>query len=307
MKLTSEHDLQLGHWLAGAALGAVAMYLLDPDRGAPRRALSGDKLRRLGRQTGHVIDQVVHDVGARAQQAVHATPALEHAIGAPADQLSTPRGMRGATLAGASVLGLGGLLAPRSPVGMAMGLAGLALLVRASGRHPARALLAAARHTKPVALEKTVHIDAAPEQVFDLFAKVDNFPRFMANVLEVRDLGGHRSHWVVKGPAGTHFAWNAVLTEFKRPHKLAWESEAGAQVEQSGVIRFEPVHDGTRVTVRMSYRPPAGAVGHALASLLGRDPGRQMDDDLARMKALVERGSGQHGAGEHKTAAHMLH
>ncbi len=96
---------------------------------------------------------------------------------------------------------------------------------------------------------------------------------------------------MVKGPAGTEFAWNAVLTEQDRGHRLAWESEPGAEVDQTGTITFEPFRSGTRVTVHMSYRPPAGAVGHAVASLLGSDPKRQMDQDLARMKSLVERGA----------------
>jgi uncharacterized membrane protein len=152
-------------------------------------------------------------------------------------------------------------------------------------------VLDGATHAQPVEVEKTIRIDAPSEQVFDLFANYENFPRFMSNVVEVRDLGNRRSHWVVKGPAGTEFAWNAVLTEHDRPSRLAWESEAGAEVEQSGSILFEPIHSGTRVTVHMSYRPPAGALGHAVASLLGRDPKRQMDEDLSRMKSLVERGA----------------
>ncbi len=40
----------------------------------------------------------------------------------------------------------------------------------------------------------------------------------------------------------------------------------------------------------MSYNPPAGAVGHTVAALLGADPKREMDDDLARFKSLIERG-----------------
>jgi uncharacterized membrane protein len=38
----------------------------------------------------------------------------------------------------------------------------------------------------------------------------------------------------------------------------------------------------------MSYNPPGGAVGHAIARLLGRDPKQEMDDDLMRMKAFIE-------------------
>ena len=348
MKQASDQDLQLGKWLGGAALGAVVMYMLDPERGAPRRAVSAEKLRQLGRQTGDAMDKVVQGFGSRMGQSGVAT-AMAGMGSADADRIGNGRypdrdartdgstsasggvsgmlrqgadtlqrslgslgsqpepaqasggyqqesarsrpGRRGATLAGAGVLGLGGLMAPRSPIGMAMGLAGLALLLSASTRRPLRSKLSSGSHAQPIEVEKTIRIDAAPEQVFDLFANYENFPRFMSNVVEVRDLGSRRSHWIVKGPAGTEFAWNAVLTEHSRPSRLAWESEPGAEVEQSGSILFEPIHSGTRVTVRMSYRPPAGALGHAVASLLGRDPKRQMDEDLARMKSLVERGA----------------
>ncbi len=349
MKQASDQNLQLGKWLGGAALGAAVMYLMDPDRGAPRRALSGEKLRRLGRQTGDVFDKVMHGVGTHSAEVAQALRAsgsalsdgvdadhapyrtaaersdlygrqdnpssasagsvlqqgadsMQRTVDNTAERLTQTRAhageparsgsrIRGASLAGASVLGLGGLMAPRSPVGMAMGLAGLALLVSATRGGRQRPMRGNVTHAAPVQVEKTIRIDAAPEQVFDMFANYENFPRFMANVLEVRDLGNRRSHWVVRGPAGSHFAWNAVLTEHRRPHRLAWESEPGAEVEQSGAIEFEPIHNGTRVTVRMTYRPPAGAVGRALATLLGRDPKRQMDEDLARMKDLVERGA----------------
>jgi uncharacterized membrane protein len=130
----------------------------------------------------------------------------------------------------------------------------------------------------------------------------------MAHVAEVRDLGRRRSHWVVRGPAGSQFEWDSVLTEQSRPERLAWRSEPGAEIGQSGSVQFEPYRGGTRVTVRMSYNPPAGAIGHGIAMLLGADPKRQMDDDLARMKSLIERGSLPHDmARSGKSASRFLH
>lgn len=427
MDQSTEHDLQLGKWLAGAALGAVVMYMLDPDRGAPRRAQSGRALRKLGRRTGDVFDKVANGIGARAAQAgsavrhaasetaeavrqraaeaagslrdstgevaatvrdavhgigsraadtassyagpgsshgqasdspVHdraheaiperdsgradarypdgSSTAAAHTDRGPGEKLdaslqaagmriagmasAVSSGSRNAALAG-SALALYGLVARRTPLGFAAGLAGLALLASSAGTgkqssrssahrssRPLRSLLGAANPARPVAVEKTIRIDASPEQVYDMFANYENFPRYMSNVIEVRDLGDRRSHWFVRGPAGTHFQWNARLTESSRPRRLAWESEPGAEVEQTGSILFEPFRNGTRVTVHMSYRPPAGAVGHALASLLGSDPKRQMDQDLARMKSLVERGAASQPAGAaHESGSKFLH
>lgn len=387
MKQATTQELQLGKWLAGAAVGAAVMYMLDPDRGQQRRTLSGDKLRQFGRNTGSVLKKATGELGARLGQASEAVRSAASAAGdivqdtagqarrtvqraadssrvgsSGADAGSTSGssdarswtqdhddarysrgssdsdsgsgsssssgggasamagaimqpvqdrlqrlggraerlgGSRSKALAGGAALSLYALMSRRSPFALVAGLAGLVLLARGGGRRPVSAMLSAASPAHPVVIEKTIRIDAAPDQVFDMFAHYENFPRFMSNVIEVRDLGEHRSHWVVRGPAGTQFQWNAVLTEHARPRRLAWESEPGAEVRQTGSILFEPVRNGTRVTVHMSYRPPAGAVGHAIASLLGSDPKRQLDEDLARMKSLVERGTTvAHGAGQ---------
>ena len=47
-------------FLAGAAIGAGLMFLLDPDRGTRRRALARDRILSAGRQAGD-------DLGARAR------------------------------------------------------------------------------------------------------------------------------------------------------------------------------------------------------------------------------------------------
>ena len=369
MNQASDQNLQIGKWLAGAAVGAAVMYMLDPERGAPRRAQSTRKLRELGRQTGDAFGKMVQGVaprigelgaavtggagnagsslsagGSGAGSAAGVTGKVLDALsssggstgisgsgggrsqstamesmrgsmqGAMQDSEGSSQqgwgtGMRGAAMAGGGALGLYGLLSARSAIGLALGLTGLTLLARGVSNRSLSSMLSATGHGKAVEVEKTIRIDASPEQVYDMFANYENFPRFMSNVVEVRDLGERRSHWVVKGPAGTEFAWNAVLTEQDRGHRLAWQSEPGAEVEQAGTITFEPFRSGTRVTVHMSYRPPAGAVGQAVASLLGSDPKRQMDEDLSRMKSLVERGTMASGGQAQGSAseANFLH
>ena len=48
--------------------------------------------------------------------------------------------------------------------------------------------------------------------------------------------------------------------------------------------------------MRLSYNPPAGAVGHAIAKAFGADPKSEMDQDLLRMKSLLETGKLPHDA-----------
>jgi uncharacterized membrane protein len=42
--------------------------------------------------------------------------------------------------------------------------------------------------------------------------------------------------------------------------------------------------------VRLDYDPPAGALGAAVANLLGEEPDRQTRDDLFRFKQVLETG-----------------
>jgi uncharacterized membrane protein len=339
MKYATDQDLQMGKWLGGALVGALVMYMLDPERGATRRAQSGQRLRELGHQTGEVLDKVVHGMGdgmdqgrsAAASMASEAGSAMRGVAeragaalaplasafegsasggGSGSDQRTAGwgRSMRGAALAGGGALGLYSLLSPRSPVALGLGLTGLALIARGASNRPLGSMISSTNAGKPVAMQSAVHVDASPEQLFDLFADQENLPRFMSNVIAVRDLGNRRTHWKVRGPAGTEFEWDAVVTEQTRPRRLAWHSEAGADVQQSGTIEFEPERGGTRVMVRMMYWPPAGGLGHALASVLGKNPRQQMEDDLARLKSLFERGAVPHaGARATVSEGKVLH
>jgi uncharacterized membrane protein len=80
---------------------------------------------------------------------------------------------------------------------------------------------------------------------------------------------------------------------------ISWQSAPGSTVEQKGVVRFRPDGDEkTVVDVRLSYYPPAGAIGHAIASLFGADPKSEMDEDLMRMKSFIETGHQPHDAAE---------
>jgi uncharacterized membrane protein len=139
-----------------------------------------------------------------------------------------------------------------------------------------------------VDIQKTFFVDAPVEQVYDFWTDYENFPRFMSNVREVQDLGGGRSHWVVSGPGGVPIEWDSVLTEEIPGETIAWRSRPGSMLENAGAVRFSPQGEGTRVDLRLCYNPPAGGAGQAVAELLGADPRAKLNEDLGRLKALLE-------------------
>lgn len=177
-----------------------------------------------------------------------------------------------------------------------MSLAGAVLAARAASNTEMGQLVGVGSAPRGWTVEKAITIAAPREEVFELWSNYDNFPHFMSYVEEVRRIDDSRSHWKVKGPAGIRFEWDATTTEKIPPRLLSWRSEPGTTLQHAGSVRFDEVSGGTRVTVRLSYRPPGGALGHSLAALLGRDPKREMDADLLRMKSFVETGAQPHDA-----------
>ena len=76
-----------------------------------------------------------------------------------------------------------------------------------------------------------------------------------------------------------------------RDRFIEWETVPGSIVKHAGIIRFTVNRNGTtRVDITMSYVPPAGAVGDAVAALFGSDRKTLMNEELARFKSLLEQG-----------------
>jgi uncharacterized membrane protein len=179
-------------------------------------------------------------------------------------------------------------LARRGPLGLAARTVGSGMVWSElrGGRAPDAPQGRERRRT--VDIQKTLFIAAPVERVYEFWTDYENFPLFMSNVREVRDLGGGRSHWVVRGPGGVPIEWDAVLTEQVPGEVLAWRSRPGSMLENAGAVRFRREGEGTRVDLRLCYNPPAGGAGQAVAALLGADPRAKLNEDLGRLKALLE-------------------
>ena len=188
-------------------------------------------------------------------------------------------------------LGAGGLR------GALLGAAGGGLLARAVTNKDLAAL--AGFGGRGVTVEKRIDVKAPPEEVFEFWTDYQNFPRFMHNVKDVRQVADRRSHWVVAGPAGLPVQWTAEVTGLIPGELIEWRSVSDSDVRHEGAVRFVGTTDGgTRVSVELSYIPPAGAFGHAVAAIFGADPKSEMDADLLRMKSMIETGHPPHDAAQ---------
>jgi uncharacterized membrane protein len=176
-------------------------------------------------------------------------------------------------------------------IGFFSRLGGFALGARALTNLNMRRMTGMTPDGDAIRVRKSIQIDAPIEEVYQLWSNFENFPRFMKNIEAIHTQGNDRSHWVVKGPAGSKVEFDAITTQNIPNELVAWETTPDSMVQHQGQVRFSPAGDrGTQVNVNMSYTPPGGVAGHAVASLFGKDPKTEMDADLARMKSLFERG-----------------
>ncbi len=173
---------------------------------------------------------------------------------------------------------------------------GLGLLTRGVTNMEIKELLGM-NNRHGIKVQKTITIHAPVRKVYDTWVKHENFPHFMSRVEEVKHMGNLRYHWKVAGPAGTTIEWDAVISRLIPNKLIAWQSVPNSDFEQRGEVRFRSTENNdTIVDVRLSYYPPAGAVGHTIASFFGIDPKSEMDAELLRMKSYIETGRQPHDA-----------
>ena len=188
-------------------------------------------------------------------------------------------------------------LRARGGLGALMGVSGSALLARAAANRDLGSLIGLGR--RGIGVQKTIYVAAPVERVFDFWTDYQNFPRFMHHVRDVRPMADNRSHWVVAGPAGVPVQWTAEVTRVLPGELIEWRSISDSDVRHQGAVRFVATSDGgTRLSVHLSYLPPAGAFGHAVATMFGADPKTEMDADLMRMKSMIETGHPPHDAAQ---------
>jgi len=275
--------------LVGLAIGAGLIYYLDPRDGASRRLRLAERVRDLvgdlreqrlgqGSETRRSLTGAGH-YGARAGDIG----------GLEAANLET--GGWGLQLGKAAALGV--LLAfwgltRRSLAGMGVRGLGAGLIVSRLHETAGRPVGARERR-RTIDIQKTLRIEAPVEQVYAFWRDYRNFPRFLSGIRRVDDLGAGRSRWVLDGPDGT-LEWNAAITVEAPGTLLAWRSEPGAILENAGAVRFSREGSGTRLDLRFCYNPPTQA-GAAVAELFGADPRAQLNQDLGRLKSLLESGT----------------
>ena len=169
---------------------------------------------------------------------------------------------------------------------------------QATSKHsPAEATASTLSHPQGSSVSARAQtINRPRDEVFAYWRDFANLATFMENVERIDVLDQHRSHWVVKSPTGT-VEWDSVITDERPGELIAWTSEEGADVPNSGRVEFRDAGSrGTVVTATILYDPPGGVIGKVVAKMFQREPAIQARRDLRRFKQLMETGEIATGA-----------
>jgi uncharacterized membrane protein len=130
-------------------------------------------------------------------------------------------------------------------------------------------------------MEKSITVDAPIAQVYEHWARVEKWPRFLKAIHEVQQLDEKRFR-LKSERSGTLHDSVAEISLLIPKRRIAWRTVAGA--ENSGVVSLEQEPEGkTRVSLKMLYKADAG----------WQDPealGKRLEHHLVCFKDYIEKG-----------------
>lgn len=138
---------------------------------------------------------------------------------------------------------------------------------------------------------KSIIVKGTVDELYDVWADFTTFPQYMNNIESITPREGGLTHWVMKGPFGATFEWDAKTTLMEENSRIAWRSVDGSGMKTSGQVTFKALpHEQTQITVTLQYVPPNGTAGEIAAALFAR-PDQRLTEDLRNFKVYVEQGS----------------
>ena len=141
-------------------------------------------------------------------------------------------------------------------------------------------------------VSRTIHVEATPEQVFDLFGNPERLREWQVPAAEVKDITGTPGTvglgWTTASTfAGRKMENHMSVTAVERPRSFEVKGTGSGNATLRG--RFEPAAGGTDVTIEGEYDLPLGFIGDAANKLFfEKSYADSWDKSLAKFKALAE-------------------
>jgi uncharacterized membrane protein len=134
-------------------------------------------------------------------------------------------------------------------------------------------------------IEKSTIVELPVEKVYKFCSDVEGYTKFMEGAKEITVTGEKSSHWKME-MAGREVEFDNEMTEIIENKKLAWKS--GGDFAAKGSWVFEPVDNGTKLSMVMDYEIP-GILGKIFDKVkVSKDMEKNVEKSLQNLKNLLE-------------------
>lgn len=134
-----------------------------------------------------------------------------------------------------------------------------------------------------------VNFTYSMEKVYDLWQNLENVPRWMPLVKEVKVIPGSEelSRWKFGWGFPLLTEWTSQITQRIPPRLIAWESISG--LPNRGCAEFFPTEQGCRLRLTLAFEMPGGIVGAFLETVgIDRWLEANLVESLNRFRSLIE-------------------
>jgi uncharacterized membrane protein len=144
-------------------------------------------------------------------------------------------------------------------------------------------------HTPSVNIRTSLIVNAPRKGVYDAWRNLERLPRFLKHIKKINVIDAIHSHWILKTPGRIPaIEWDAEIIEQEDGRELSWRSLPGSNIETAGKINFADTTGGTELIVLITYRPPAGYIGSAIARLMNSTFKNMVEQDVMSFKTYIE-------------------
>jgi uncharacterized membrane protein len=147
------------------------------------------------------------------------------------------------------------------------------------------------RRHRGISIRTAVTINRPREEVYRFWRDFENLPRFMSHLESVEVQNGS-SRWRARALPGKTLEWEADVIIDRPNETIAWRSRRDSELPNAGSVRFLPAPGGrgTEVRLNLDFDPPGGPLAAALTRLFGKIPEVRIEQDLRRLKQVLETG-----------------
>ncbi len=145
-------------------------------------------------------------------------------------------------------------------------------------------------HSNPM-LQRSVEVEVncSVQQVYDLWANLENVPRWIPLVKSVRRVQGEAElwHWTFGLGFPLVTEWTSRITQRIPLRLIAWNSVSG--LSNQGSAEFFPTDRGCRLRLTLAFNLPRGIVGAFLENIgLDRWLEANLAESLNRFQSQIE-------------------